>query len=626
MIRSRSGERSRRWAYPAVIVVAVLASVLLRLPALDVGLHGDDYMQHGMLEGIYPGAEYSPFDAYAFVPDDDGAREALFAYGVVPWWMARDTHAALWRPVSSALLAIDRLAVPASSPDAARSWHIHSFFWLGAAILAAGLALRRFLPPSMWALSLMLLASDVCFTIPVIWIANRCALVSATFAWLAVWAHLRWRVGADASGRSRAVGVAMEIVFVALSLGAGEYGIGGVTCIVAYELLDPHRLAAGSLRRRLPCLAPAMITSAVYLGIHEALGFGTSGISGYVGAFETPRLWLDVATRRLPRLISSGFWGVPADPSVFRGRLERIGLDGLAPYSASHNLELSLALVAVATLVTTLTLRALSATERRAVGALSLGALVALVPVCSAPLNARLLIVAAPGFAALTAAVWVSAARAARSAWLGQGSDRPWRARMATLPAAAIGILLLLCHVPNEVDWGWRQIGAWRDDHDGVVQFIEGGDLLDTSLAGKEVVILRVPDHTVGLFGNFIADARGHARADTWRTLSMLRYPATLERTDDNTLEMTSHSEHWLSGVGGFYRRGDRPLPRGTVLELPGLQVEILDDFRGYPIRVRFTFPRSLDDPSYVFAEARDRTLYRRGPIPVGVAVPVPAQ
>lgn len=610
-------------AHAAFVVLVVLAAVAFRWPAVHAGLHSDDYAQDAMLRGVYPGGDYAPFDAYAFIRNDDSTREALLAHGVMPWWTGPGAHASVWRPLSSATLAIDRALFPADEPGALVRWHVHSLLWLAVSLLAAAIALRRILSPALSSLALAFLACDIAFATPVIWIANRCSMVSATFAWLALWAHARWREGTPpdeplAEAPASLKGIALEVALLALAFGGGEYGICALGYLTAYELVGPGRSRFRNVGRRLGALLPALAVTAVYLVAHVSLGYGTRGIAGYVGIFQRPFEWLEATVARIPYLATSGFWGAPANPVTGRLRLVDLELDLLARMLVEHHAAIALGMASLALVLVLVASRSLSEHDRRGVWMLTLGGLLSIAPVAAAPPTTRLLIIPAMGLSVGVGAIVLAALR---PCWQALRSGRAtWR----LLPAALVGVSLVLGHTVFEVRWGLDKIEYWDVDHAKIARLVEGGDLLEQPLAGRDVVVLSLYEQTVALYGGYILRARGHEPPRSWLTLSMLTQPAIVSRPDERTLVIRSINEHWLGTVPRFYRQEGDPLPRGSVVQFEGLRAEVLADAGGRPTKVRFVFPTSIDDPRYLFVVNRGSTLHRWEPIPVGARAGIP--
>ena len=95
---------------------------------------------------------------------------------------------------------------------------------------------------------------------PLAWLANRCVLIGATFGLLAVWAHLEWRIPDPATPAwIRRRGPLIVAGLMTLCISAGEYGLGILAYLVAWELFAAPVDASGRVRieRTLRALVPA---------------------------------------------------------------------------------------------------------------------------------------------------------------------------------------------------------------------------------------------------------------------------------------------------------------------------------------------------------------------------------
>ena len=195
----------------ASALAAIVVTAVLRGPALDVGYFQDDAMQIATLENAYP-AERSPFDLFRFADMARDGRSPLDV-GALPWWTAPDLRITMFRPLSSALVAIDHRVFGTN----ARAAHLHSMLWFTACIAAFALALDSLLPATIVAIAVLAFAVNEAHSIPVAWLANRSYLVAQSFGWLGVWAHLQ--AGRRDGLRPRAV----EALFFSLALAAPRY-------------------------------------------------------------------------------------------------------------------------------------------------------------------------------------------------------------------------------------------------------------------------------------------------------------------------------------------------------------------------------------------------------------------
>src|SRR5262245_62384843 len=125
-----------RWA------LALLAlATLLSLPVLSLGLFNDDWIHRAALSASFEGYQRGPFTLYDFL---QGGREnaALMDAGLLPWFADPTLTARFFRPLSSALLALDVLAFGEHALFA----HLHSLTWFALAIVLVWTIQRALLP------------------------------------------------------------------------------------------------------------------------------------------------------------------------------------------------------------------------------------------------------------------------------------------------------------------------------------------------------------------------------------------------------------------------------------------------------------------------------------------------
>src|SRR5579883_3327065 len=168
-----------------LVLVATIA-VLVHLPVLLTPYVLDDHVQAAMIDGSFPVAR-SPFDLYDFV--DDGDRQPLLDRGILPWWTHPGLTVRFLRPLSSALLWADHRLF-GRDPAAA---HVHSLLWWALASAGVYLLLTRLLGRRAALLGGAAYAFSPCHAIPLVWVANREALVATALGVLGLIAHVRWR-------------------------------------------------------------------------------------------------------------------------------------------------------------------------------------------------------------------------------------------------------------------------------------------------------------------------------------------------------------------------------------------------------------------------------------------------
>ncbi|MGQ0736318.1 MAG: hypothetical protein ACT4QD_22020 [Acidobacteriota bacterium] len=228
-----------RWPW----VVAGLAGVLTA-PALAAGLAADDYIHRAMYIGS-PGFPSDPFDIFAFIRDGPPRVAELQRVGL-PWWSSPDLKLAFWRPVTALTHAADY----ALWPDAPWLMHFHSIAWYLAIVLVAGVLFRRISTVPMHAgLAVSAYGLSHTHVMPVLFLANRNALVCVFFGLMALILHHRWRQ----QGNRRAAILAPLSLLIALLSNEGAVAVGAY--LLAYAcFLDP-----GSRRARAFSLVPAAV-------------------------------------------------------------------------------------------------------------------------------------------------------------------------------------------------------------------------------------------------------------------------------------------------------------------------------------------------------------------------------
>ncbi|KIG16078.1 hypothetical protein DB30_04950 [Enhygromyxa salina] len=628
--------RDERVRWLIALFVLAIAAVAVRWPAVQIGPLSDDYMQDAMIAGLYPGAHYVPFDLYAFARSGASVTPHV-EQGTLPWFVEANFHGAVLRPLSSLLLWLDHVIAPRS----VRLWHVHSLLWFAASIFAFGLCARRMLPRWPAALAVVLYACEAAFDSPLGWLANRCVLICAVFGFAAIWAHIEWRQpDPDTPTWLRRHGPVVELVLMTLCLAAGEYGLGVVVYVFAWELFAGPRDGVSErpsgptklqrLRSSARALVPATIPVLGYLACHQLLGYGTIGADVYADPINSPRAWFEWAQLRLPKLATGALWAVPASTiEVFRHPAaqwwnELWPSDTPAQFHQAHatfgRIGVALAAAALA-----LARFGLHDDERRTLRAALLGAALGLLPVSVAPAHSRLLVVAQLGACVAISLIVFGCGRlllgrgrpesslpSANQSTKASASGREAlaRAEKSLLVQRVLGVALvpfaaamLWLHTVEDLKWTRRYLIHLDGMQASNVAAFTEGDLLDQELAGRDVIVMNGPSQSVAMYGPFVLHVNGMPVPNSWRSLALGGdHPIWVFRPSDKVLELAAIRGAWLQTAGElFFRRSDRLLPTGSTFDYPSVKIEVLADDGGNPTRLRFSFSRSLDDPSFLF-------------------------
>ena len=233
-----------------------------------------------------------------------GDPEEILAYkdlGVLPWWSEDELKFRFWRPLSSFTHVVDYTLWPASGV----LMHVHNVAWLAALVAVTALLYRRLIAiPMIGGLATLLCALDDAHGMPAAFLANRNAMVAASFGVLSLWLHDRFRRGGWTPG-----GILSPLAFLAALLG-GESGIGIAPYLLGYAIFMERRSGAA----RFATIAPHAVVGIAWLVFYKSGGYGTFGSGFYLDPMGQPAEWFSHFLIRAPLLLL-GQWFLP--PSTF---------------------------------------------------------------------------------------------------------------------------------------------------------------------------------------------------------------------------------------------------------------------------------------------------------------------
>lgn len=590
-----------------LLVVAI--ATLVYWPATGVGFLADDVYQVALNDGV--AGQRAPWALYSLYPRDAAGTAEHMARGTLPWWTTEDFRFVQLRPLSSLLLALDH----AIRPHDAFVHHLHSLLWLAAALLAAHALLRRATAPAIAGAALLVYGLDETFGWTVAWLANRCAMVAATFAFAALAVHLRRRDDPRPHLRWLEGGLWL------LAFAAGEYALCGLAYALAFALVGRR----DAWRERLAGLLPAGLAFVVFTLIYVAIDAGVSGASSYVDPLQHPRMLAAASLDRIPRMLGEIWLALPGESDRLLLRYEGsvayalmttvAGIGSPDELLVGHARMVLICLPLVLGPTWWLARRWLSEAERRTVAWTALGSLLALVPLAAILPSTRALALAALGPAVFFGSVGVAAARAVRP-WPERASER-LRA-VALLPPVAV---LLWTHTLVDAAWARAQIAGIGSTGRSYASFLLGPGTRGMELADKHVVVLAAPGLVTGLHGPWMLHLWNQPVPTTWHVLAMGDRRLVVRRPDERSLELSTLGRPLLDQPQEtLFRPPTRPLALSEEIDVGLLTARVVHlHASGRPDAVRFTFDRPLDDPSLVFLAAGPDGLHP-------FALPVPGR
>lgn len=590
---SKHAERIRRClASRKLPVVLACVAIVLSIQVVGTGLVFDDYSQRDILlrragwalkDVFVPG-----LGMFSFLNGDPEQTKLAMEFGILPWWTLEELRIAFLRPLTEITHGLDYHLWP----DSPALMHAHSLLWFGIMIFAAAILYRKIME-SMWVagLAAFLYAVDDAHGVPVGWLANRNALIAAVFGFTTLIVHDRWRRG------GWKIGIVVGPVCLLSGLFSAEAAIAIGAYLLAYELF----LIRGGLRRKIVGLFPyAVVTILWWLAYHRA-GFGAEGSGGYFDPGQEPFLFLRALVERIPILLL-GQWFLP-DAAIY----------GFLP----KPLAVVMWLVAVL-LLAALVILLLPLLKRDPIARFwALGMILAVFPICVIYPDNRLLLfvgLGAMGLLAQFLAAWFE-----KLTWL--PTSRKWR-----VPARVFVFIFIVIHgIAAPLTLPYTSLSS-----DRMAEVLVEKPALnlpdEESIAEKTVIFVNPPLSYFTAHTSFIRAEYGLPLSAKIRILASGMTPhLEITRVDERSLEFQPEGGFIGTFVDKLFRSPAYPMRVGQRVELTDMTVEVLsltDDQR--PLRARFTFLRSLDDPSFLFLEWKDQDFVRLDLPVVGESVRLP--
>jgi hypothetical protein len=546
-----------------MLALAALLAVVFSLPSVVADFYCDDQIMVLRLEGTAPSPVPGPFSLYTFASGAADQRARFVEHGGFPWWTSDGLRLAFFRPLSSALFALDH-ALAGRHP---LPYHLHSLAWYVLAVIAAALLFRRLLPEREAMIAALLFAVAPAHWMLAAWPSARHVAVSGAFglASIGLYPRARDRDGARPSPAALACAAA--------SLAGGETGLGIFAYVLAHEVFGRREPLAVRLR----ALAPWGALFAAYAAIYRALGCGVAGSAAYVDPIASPRAYLSALPARLAVFADAALLGLPSEISAIEPRA--------VPLLAALGVAASVALAALLRRA----LRQLDEEHRRTVRWLLAGAVLAVLPGVAGIPGDRVLFMSNLGVTAALAVVLVHAGRRGSASWL------------ALLPARAGVALFGVLHVvafPLLFAYGGAQL-AWTSH-----AALAAASTAEIPVRpGVRLYGIGLSDPLVGMYlgpALWIAP-RPEPRPREVHLLTMSPHRHRIARTDDRTLTIAVEGGTLLEGAfETVVRSGAEPLHAGDVVPYGAATVRIVADEGGRPTRIAVTFDRPLDDPSIV--------------------------
>jgi hypothetical protein len=573
---------SRRQKVAFLVCIAV--GLALSSPCVSTGWVADDYFHQLMLRptpGV-AGLAYRPFDLFRFASGDPRAAWQLMDEGVFAWWT--DPHAVLafFRPLSSATHWLDYRLWP-SSPI----WmHVHSLAWFLALLGVVAAIYRRFSERSGAAeLSLLLFAIDDAHAPVVGWIANRNQLVALALALPALLVHDRYR----------AQGFRQGAWLGPLIFGAGLFASEAALIAGAYLVAYAAVFDGSSRWRRFSSLLPYAGVVLVWLAVYRLLGYGATGSGLYADPVRAPLSFAAAVLERLPVLLLSQLALPWADlwevyPLTFPWLRWVVGVLAWVVLLGFSALVIHLG------------------RSSRCVRFWSLGALLALVPVCASFPHDRLLLGAGIGVMALIAELLL----------------RAIRARTTLKGRLALGVLVPLHLVLSPLLLPLR--AARTDDFNRLIDAADRTIPKTPDVTRRRVVLVNPPLDPFAAYFPVYRQARGVPRPQHLLWLNSGVTDLTITGIDERSLRVRAKDGFLSSSSQLMLRDAKHPPSPNVPISLSTATIRISETTEdGRPLEIVVTFHEPLRSDGLLFLEWKAHGYVPFTPPAPGESVLVPA-
>jgi hypothetical protein len=554
-----------RWlARPSSARVITAIALVLVLPSLSQRFVLDDYLlglfqrKQGVIDSL---GTRSPVDFFTFTTGVASANHAMMDQGVLlPWWTDERHLNAFFRPLSSLTHFVDFSLWPQSP----LLMHAHSIAWFAALLLVVAW-LYRGLSSAPWlcGFAFLLFAFDDAHGATLSWLANRNSIIAATFAFLGLGFHHKYR------SQGWRAGAYLGPFTVAVALLAGESALAAFAYLFAYALC----IERGSYVARFRSLWGFALVAVAWLCVYRTGPFGSVGSGAYHDPVREPVAFIRALSYNLPVLLAAQFTAPIADAAFWA-----------APEARMAIFAFSLVAVGVIFQVAWPLLRRDRISRFWATSTLLAG-----VPIAASLPGERLLLLMGVGGSALMAQLIASLCEEHKSRF------SPSALRKTVLFSL---VLLHLVHAPLLLptrSHSMNLLGASIDRANRTIP-------ISQAIADKTVVIINAPFDAMVSYLQVMREYSHQPRPAHFYWLSTASSSLRVTRVADRTFRITPREGFIYSPPEQHYRSDLTNLSKGSRVRLTEMQVTIVETGSdGRPKTADFTFESPLESGRYLF-------------------------
>lgn len=557
-------------------VFAVLA-LLLSIPSLNNGLQFDD-LSHRIImlnqsEAAAKTHDGSLFGLYSFVDGNAQRTHYLMDQGVLPWWTFPELKYTFFRPLTELSIWLDYQLWS----DDFKLMHLQNSLWFMFSVLACVFYFRQIyaeqMPGKYWLIlipGLFFLLSGT-HAITISWIAARNALIAMSFGLLAAGTHVRYYQNKNL------VFYALTMLFLLMSMAAGEIGISSCAFIAAYGLF----FSPSPFVKRCLEISPFVLLTLGWIALRSYLGFGAYGSGYYLDPVNDAALFIPNILESI-NYASAALWtGIPVELFVSPPLSD---IQYIFVYFIIFNLFLLTAFFPF------------WKKNRRAWFYLFV-LMLCLVPVSGSTISSRVLTFACVPAFAFMAEVLVSFWLQRHTFFKNSFLFKSWQYVLSGL--AALSLFSHLIIAPLIL---WHSQTLLVSQFDPLLNIPARILELPEDISNKKLILLNPPNATIMSYLPLIQRLEGKDKADNTWMLSSGYAGVKVSRPDANTLELEPKDGFLAEASEQIFRSSKFPMKVGEQIKLKGMTVSILSiNEQQRPQRVSFYFEHELENNLYVF-------------------------
>ena len=537
-------------------IVIIGFGLLIALPGVFSGMFSDDYWHYYRIHETQAQENHSPLTPFnLFSLFQENKRQFAMDAGNIPWWTANNLKMVLYRPLSEITHYIDYTLFDTRTIP----MHIHSMLWYSILLwLAFKFYLNIVSSHKVALLALAIFAAGPFHLFSVTWLANRNAIMAATFSLLCINLYNQY------SNTTNIKFLLASLLSFIAGLLSSEIAMTALALIFFHIFINKKQSFIASIFQA----SPFILIFLTWLLGYKIAGYGASGGSSfyYNDPINSPYTYFHQLIQNIPRAFAMQITLISAFFRDYSNKWYAIYIGWICLAASAitlyHNKSRSLAFLFASSIA-------------------------GIIPVSSSFFSERnylfLAITLSPVIAMLI--------------------NYLWQANNKSLKGAAIVVAILHIPVASIAGSGLSHLPKMLGKSSRVI-----AEKLPITINDKQLVLFGVPDMSVNSLYYIRYFEKATTPVSIWN-ITPETITATITRTSNNTFTISSNSRllrHYE--MLRSYKKED-PFRIGEKVQLHNAYVQITRlNNQGNPTRITLTFNR-IDENSVAFYEWNNNKL-----------------